>query len=329
MKRLGMIDAAVLAAGLIFAMSPARAQVLLKVGHDSPTDIPYHVAAEYFKERVERETAGRVTVQIFPNAQLGDEATLVSGLRLGSVDVAITSIAPISELVPEVELYNLPFLFRDVEHAVSVANGKIGDVLKTKIEPAIAGRVVAWGSLGERDMWNSKRPIKGAADLKGLKMRIQQSATQQQTYEALGALPTPIPFTELFTALQTGVVDGADNGPLDVLSGFHQVTKYLTLTRHFIVLNPVMISDKALGRLGDADRTIVLTALADSAQVLTKDTVAKTEEAIKKLQTLGLEIIELTPESRAGFIAAIQGVLENNASRVGGRAIIEDVLAGQ
>ena len=321
--------ATIFALSLLIASGPSHAQTLLKFGHDSPTDIPYHAAAEYFKERVERETSGRVTVQIFPNAQLGDEATLVSGLALGSVDITITSIAPISELVPEVELYNLPFLFRDVDHAVGVANGDVGQALKEKIEPAILGKVVAWGSLGERDMWNSQRPIATVADLKGLKMRIQQSATQQQTYEALGALPTPIPFTELYTALQTGVVDGADNGPLDVLSGFYQVTKYLTLTRHFIVLNPVMISDKALARLDDADREIVLAALTDSADVLTEDTKAKTAEAVEQLRANGLEISDLTPENRRAFIDAVAGVFDTSADRVGGRAVIDSVLATQ
>lgn len=320
--------AVVLVAGLLMSGS-AHAQVLLKFGHDSPTDIPYHAAAEYFKERVERETGGRVNVQIFPNAQLGDEATLVSGLSLGSVDIAVTSIAPISELVAEVELYNLPFLFRDIDHAIKVAHGDVGAALREKIEPAIDGRVVAWGSLGERDMWNSQRPIHAVADLRGLKMRIQQSATQQQTYEALGALPTPIPFTELFTALQTGVVDGADNGPLDVLSGFHEVTKYLTLTNHFIVLNPIMISNKALDRLEDADREIVLAALVDSAEVLTNDTKSKTADALEQLAELGLQIIELTPEARQGFVDAVAGVFDANADRVGGRAVIDSVLVAQ
>jgi tripartite ATP-independent transporter DctP family solute receptor len=312
-----------------FTATAAQAQVALKFGHDSPTDIPYHVAAEYFKERVERETEGRVTVQIFPNAQLGDEATMISGLALGSVDIAITSIAPISELVSEVELYNLPFLFTDIDHAVSVANGEVGDALRAKIEPAIAGKVVAWGSLGERDMWNAQRPIASVEDLRGLKMRIQQSATQQQTYEALGALPTPIPFTELFTALQTGVVDGADNGPLDVLSGFYQVTKYMTMTRHFIVLNPVMISDKALERIGEGDRETVLAALRDSAGVLTEDTKAKTAAAVEELKGLGLEISELTPEARKAFVDAVAGVYDQNADRVGGRAVIDSIIAGQ
>ena len=322
------IQVAILAAGLSLVAGAASAQVVLKFGHDSPVEIPYHAAAEYFAERVERETDGRVQVQIFPNAQLGDEATLVSGLSLGSVDVAITSIAPISELVPEVELYNLPFLFRDLDHAVAVANGEVGEMLKSKIEPAIAGKVVAWGSLGERDMWNSQRPIETVEDLRGLKMRIQQSATQQQTYEALGALPTPIPFTELFTSLQTGVVDGADNGPLDVVSGFYEVTKYMTLTRHFIVLNPVMISDRALAAVGD-DRDIVLAALIDSADVLTNETKAQTDAAVEELKTLGLEIIELTPEARQAFVEAVEGVYDANADRVGGRAVIDSIIAGQ
>ncbi|RWI88928.1 TRAP transporter substrate-binding protein [Mesorhizobium sp.] len=305
----------------------AQEKVILKVGHDSSIDSPYQTAAVYFKKKVEQATEGRVSVQVFPNAQLGDESTLVDGLKVGAVDVAYTSIAPISESVPEVDIFNLPFLFRNIDDAIAVANGPVGENLKAKIEPAIGGKVVGWGSLGERDMWNSKRPIRDVADLKGLKMRIQQSATQQNTYSALGALPTPIPYTELYTSLQTGVVDGADNGPLDLLEDkFYQVTKYVTMTSHFIVITPALISDKALVKLSDADKTIVLTALQESATELTKDTEAKAQSAMAELKSKGLEITELSSKARQDFIDAVATVYRDNAGRVGGQAVIDSIL---
>ena len=278
-------------------------QVTLKVGHDSPTDFPYQAGAEYFKKEVEEKTQGRVKVEIFPNAQLGDEGTMVAGLKIGSVDAVYTSTAPVSEFVQEIDIFNLPFLFKDLDHSLRVANGPVGDALKAKIDPLIGGVVAGWGSIGERDMWNSKHPIKSIADLKGLKMRTQQSAIQKDTYAALGAQPTPMPFSELFTALQTGVVDGADNGPIDILSEkFYEVTKYLTLTNHFIVIVPMLVSDKALAKLTPEDKTVVLAAAKKSTQVMSEEAKKKNQGAIEKLKGRGLEVFTLGDAERKAFV---------------------------
>jgi tripartite ATP-independent transporter DctP family solute receptor len=316
---------------MLFAAAavPASAQstITLKLGHDSPVDFPYQTAAEYFKQQVEAKTAGRVQVQIFPNAQLGDEGTMVTGLKIGSVDAMYTSIAPISESVKEIDLFNLPFLFKDVDHALRVANGPVGDALRQKIEPAIGAVVAGWGSVGERDMWNSKHPIKTVADLKGLKMRTQQSAIQEDTYAALGAQPTPMPFSELFTALQTGVVDGADNGPLDVEgSKFYQVTKYLSLTRHFIVVRPMLISSKTLAKLSPEDRTIVLQAAKDSAKVMAEKTKAQNDAALDTLKEHGLQIFTISDSNREAFVAAVKDVYVKNADRVGGVDLLKQAM---
>ena len=305
----------------------AQSTVSMKVGHDSGTDFPYHDAAEWFKKEVEEKTEGRVSVQLFPNAQLGDEAAMIDGLKIGSVDLVYTSIAPISELVPEVELFDMPFLLRDMDHALRVAKGDIGDSIKSKIEPATEAIVAGWGSLGTRDMWNSRQPIRTPEDLKGLKMRIQQSAVQRDTYTALGAQPTPISYGELYTSLQTGVVDGGDNGPLDVLADkFYQVTKYLSLTHHFIVLNPILVSKGFLEKVSPADREVILEAAGKSGAVLTDSTKRRTDAAIAQLAELGLTIIEIDDSARQKFIDAVRSVYDENADAIGGQELIEQAL---
>jgi tripartite ATP-independent transporter DctP family solute receptor len=310
-----------------FGLTQAPAQTVLKAAHDSPLEFPYQPAAEWFKQEVEAKTEGRVTVQIFPNAQLGDEETMINGLKIGSVDVLYLSTAPISASVPEVELFALPFLFKDVDHALTVANGPLVDPIEEKIAAAVGARVAGWASVGDRDMWNSVRPVKTLEDVKGLKMRTQQSALQQDTYAALGAQPTPMAFSELFTALQTGVVDGADNGPLDIESSkFYQVTKYLSLTRHFILLNPVLVSEGALAKLSPEDQDVVMEAARASADIVTSEAKKQNEAALASLKEKGLEIIEIDDAERAKFVAQVQSVYETNADRVGGIDLINQIL---
>jgi len=301
--------------------------VTMKLGHDSGVDFPYQVAAVWFKQQVEAKTNGRVKVQIYPNAQLGDEATMTNGLKVGSVDAIYTSTAPLSASTPAVDLFSLPFLFKDVDHAMRVTNGPIGDQVKAKVQSAIGAQLVGWGSVGERDMWNSKHPIRTIADLKGLKMRTQQSQIQIDTYTALGAQATPMSFSDLFTALQTHVVDGADNGPLDIEgSKFYQVTKYVSLTSHFILIAPMVISDKFLAKLSSEDRQTVLDLGKQSVPMVTEEAKKQNLSAVTQLKTQGLEFFEISAADHQAFVNAVQSVYAKNATRVGGMALIQQVL---
>ena len=323
-----LFSAGVLAMPLGLGAGFAQAQqVNMKVGHDSPTDFPYQAGAKYFKKEVEEKTQGRVKVDIFPNAQLGDEGTMVAGLKIGSVDAVYTSTAPVSEFVQAIDIFNLPFLFKDLDHSLRVANGPVGDALKAKIDPLIGGVVAGWGSIGERDMWNSKHPIKSLADLKGLKMRTQQSAIQKDTYAALGAQPTPMAFSELFTALQTGVVDGADNGPIDILSEkFYEVTKYLTLTNHFIVIVPMLVSDKVLAKLTPEDKAVVLAAAKELTRVMSEEAKKQNLGAIDKLKGLGIEVFTLSDADRQAFVDGVKNVYTANAEKLGGADLIKQAV---
>lgn len=324
----------VLAIGLIgFACgggsSPGTTtSVTMKLGHDSPLDFPYQAAAVWFKSQVESKTSGRIKVQIYPNAQLGDEETMTNGLKVGSVDGIYLSIAPLTASTPEVDLFNLPFLFKDVDHAIRISNGPVGDQIKTKVQGAIGAQLVAWGSVGERDMWNSKRPIKTIADLKGLKMRTQKSQIQVDTYTALGAQATPMSFSELFTSLQTSVVDGADNGPIDIESSkFYQVTKYVSFTRHFILLAPMVISDKFLAKLSAQDRQTVLDLGKQSVAIVTDEAKKQNAAAVTQLKSQGLQFFEISASDHQAFVSAVQSVYTKNASRVGGMPLIQQALA--
>lgn len=306
--------------------------VSLKFGHDSPINHPYQVGAQVFKDYVEKETDGRVKVNIFPNAQLGDESTMINGLKVGAVDAMWSSTQPITQSVPEAELFDLPFLFPSVEAAVKVANSDVGQGISQKINTALGARVLAWGSIGERDMWNSKRPIRSPEDLHGIKMRIQTSKLQEATYKALGALPTPMSFSELFTSLQTHVVDGADPGPVDIQAEkFYQVAKYLTLTRHFEQLTALLISDRAMEKLSAADQAVVKEGAKKAAEAEISALVQSTTEALAYLKQHGMQVVDLTPEERQVFIDASKPVYQDALDSIGGASVLARVqeLAGQ
>ncbi|HKX08683.1 MAG TPA: TRAP transporter substrate-binding protein [Stellaceae bacterium] len=307
----------------------AEAQVVMKFAHGDQPGAPTALssASEWFKQQVESKTEGRVKVQIYPSNQLGDEMVAMNGLKLGAVDATYIVFAPITSAVPEVDIFSLPFLFKGVDQALRAANGPIGEYLKPKIEAAIAAKVACWASQGERDMWDSKRPIHAMADLKGLKMRVMQSPVQVDAYTALGAAPTPMPFGEVFTALQTGVIDGADAGPADVENEkFYQVTKYLTLTQHNFLVNPMLISDGFLAKLSPQDQQLVLTLAVQSCDIVTSVSKKENAEYLEKLKTQGIQVFDFSDADRKAFIAAMQPVYDKAAPKVGGMDLIKKAM---
>lgn len=307
----------------------SSAQIIMKVGHDSPTNSPYQAGWEAFKTEVESKTNGRIKVVIYPNAQLGQEDVMVNGLKIGAIDGVIAATSTLATAVPEAQLYSMPFLFKDARQAMAVAQGPIGKPIADKIQTATAAQLVGWGELGERDMINKKHPIRTVADLKGLKMRVQAQPIGLATYTAMGALPAAVSFAEVYTSLQTGVVDGSDNPPVDILdSKFYQVTKYLTYTKHFVVLDAILVSDKFLAKLTSADQAIVKAAAANSGQTEAAASDSAETAAVAQFPGLGLQVTELDASARAGFVAAMQPVYQKFADQVGGMSVIQQIQNG-
>jgi tripartite ATP-independent transporter DctP family solute receptor len=278
------------------------------------------------KEQVENRTNGRVKVLIFPDAQLGSNEAMNNSMKAGTLDGVMTDLGSLSTAVSEVDLFSLPFLFTDTLQALRAANGATGAKLKPKIEAAFNCEVLGWGTDGVRNMWNSKRPIRTPDDLKGLKMRVQQSPVQKDTYAAFGALPTPIAFGELYTALQTGVVDGADPGVGDMLDlKFYQVTKYLTRTRHFSIVNILAVSKGFISKLSPQDQEIVRAAGKMGAEVQAQATLDFEEKGLKELQAKGIQVFDMADQK--AFAAKVEVVYASSADKVGGKAFIEQARA--
>jgi len=239
----------------------AQAQtVQLTLGHGEPPDNPRHIAAEKFATLVKEYSGGRIEVQIAPSAQLGNDAAMITALRTGALDISVNSLGPTAAVVPEYAAWGLPFLFTSSAQALALLDGALGDELSSLSEKK-GLMVLGYWDNGLRHVTNSKHPIRTLADFKGLKMRVPPDAVLVDTMQALGAQAQQIKFSELYVALQQGVVDGQENPPANIYtSKLYEVQKYLTLSGHTFQMNPFLMSKRRWDKLSQADKDALVKA---------------------------------------------------------------------
>jgi tripartite ATP-independent transporter DctP family solute receptor len=311
-------------AGLLFT-GAAQAQTVLKIGYAVPTNSHYGVGANTFCEEIEKGTQGRYKCQHFPSGSLGGEREMIEAVQLGTLDLVNTSTGPLGNFVPEVKIVDIPFLFRDYDHARKVMDGQVGqDLLKAMQAKGLIG--MAWTENGFRHMTNSKRPIRSADDARGLKMRTMENKVHMDGYKTFGILPTPMPFPELFTALQQGTVDGQENPiPVILASKFSQVQKHLSLTGHVYSPAVIILTPSVWNKLSAADKNVFLEAGKKAAAAQRKRVNDDENNGIAQLEKDGMQVIrqvngesfrkavtpayqEYAKEFGAARIAAIQAV---------------------
>src|SRR5437867_4552096 len=291
------------AATSLAVVSGAAAQTTLKINIAVAQNSHYGVAVDTFAREVERRTNGRFRVQTFYSGALGAERESVEGVQLGTLDLTLTSTGPLPNFVPEIAILDIPFLFRDYAHARTVLDGPIGQNLLAKFPPK--GMVgLAWAENGFRHMTNNKRSVVLPDDLKGLKMRTMENPVHIQAYKQFGIIPTPMAFTEVFTALQQGTVDGQEN-PLSVISAakFVQVQKYITLTGHVYSPALILMNKTKWDSLSAADKQ----AFTEAAKEAVKANRARIDEderrVVAELKSGGMTVTENV--DKAKFQAAL------------------------
>jgi tripartite ATP-independent transporter DctP family solute receptor len=290
--------AAATAAALVLPGMPAFAQTTLKMNISVSQNSHYGVAVDTFAREVEARTNGRYKVQNFYSGALGAERESIEALQLGTLDLTMTSTGPVPNFVPEVAIFDIPFLFRDYAHARAVLDGPIGQQMLAKF-PAKGIEALAWGENGFRHMTNNKRQVIVPDDLKGLKMRTMENPVHIQAYKQFGIIPTPMAFTEVFTALQQGTVDGQEN-PLSVISAakFDQVQKYMTLTGHVYSPALILMSKAQWDKLSAADKA-AFTAAAKEAVKANRARIDEDErKAVADLRAKGMTIVENVDKSK-------------------------------
>ena len=270
----------------------AQAQTVLKIGYATSQQSHYGVGSTVFCDEIEKGTQGRYKCQQFPNSALGGEREQIEAVQLGTQDLVNTSTGPLGNFVPEARIVDIPFLFRDYDHARKVMDGPIGqDILKKLQAKGLIG--LAWTENGFRHMTNSKHPIKNAEDAAGLKMRTMENKVHLEGYKTFGILPTPMPFPELFTALQQGTVDGQENPiPVILSSKFSQVQKHLSLTGHVYSPAVLILSPTVWNKLSAADKTVFTEAAKKGAAAQRKKVNDDEDNGIAQLKKDGMQVVE-------------------------------------
>lgn len=278
----------------LFAIGrPALAQAArLRFAHPHPEADSWHKAALLFAEQVKAKSQGRFEIQVFPNGALGSDAQTISAVRGGSIDICLTGNPFFTGLAPKLNVLDLPFLFQSRKHAAAVMDGPIGDGLRKELEGSNLKALATW-EIGWRNLTNNRRPVATAADIKGLKIRTTPNPAHIKAFQLLGAVPTPMAFTELFTALETGAVDGQENPVTLILNAkFNEVQKHLSLTRHAFTTGPVVMNKAKFDALPADIQTMLTSICIEIAAVqrqMNEDTEGSSLAALKKA---GMQAVE-------------------------------------
>ncbi len=303
------------AATALLSTAPAGAQTTFKMNIAIAQNSHYGVAVDTFAREVETRTHGRYKIQTFYSGALGAERESVEGVQLGTLDLTLTSTGPLPNFVPEIAILDIPFLFRDYAHARAVLDGPIGQEMLQKFPPK--GMVgLAWAENGFRQMTNNKRPINTPEDLKGLKMRTMENPIHIEAYRQLGIQPTPMAFTEVYTALQQGTVDGQEN-PLSVITSakLDQVQKNLSITGHVYSPAIILMNKAQWEKLAPSDREAFLAAAREAVKVNRARVDADERKAIAELRAKGMVVVENVDRSK--FQAALAPVYVDFGKRFG------------
>ncbi|MFZ5430771.1 MAG: TRAP transporter substrate-binding protein [Bacteroidota bacterium] len=302
----------VLLTGFLFIGSCALKETKeLKLAHGLPTDHPVHLAMEFMAQRTAELSGGKLTVEVYPAGQLGSEQQCVELLQIGSLAITKVSAAAMESFAEAYKVFGLPYVFRSKEHTFNVLDGEIGQELLVSTEDKwIHG--LCYYDAGSRSFYTKDRPINHPDDLSGLKIRVMQSITAVEMMRALGGSATPITWGELYTALQSGVVDGAENNPPSLYTSRHyEVCKYFSLDEHTTIPDILIISQKIWDKLSPQEQQWIQQA-ADESVVLQRKLWAESEElSLAEVQKAG--VIINYPDKQP-FIDKVQPLLESYKS---------------
>jgi tripartite ATP-independent transporter DctP family solute receptor len=294
----------------------AQSKLELKASDVHPAGYPTVVAVENFGKKLEQATNGRISVKMFPSMQLGGEKEAIEQAQIGAIQLARVSVGALGPVIDELNVFNLPFLFRNTAHMQQVVDGPIGQELLDKITNNPKAGIVGlcWMDAGARSMYDTKKPIAGIDDLKGMKMRVMGNPMFVDMMNALGGNGVAMGYDQVFSALQTGVVDGAENNPPSFVFDNHfTVAKYYTLTEHLIVPEVLVLSKKTWDSLSTADQELVKKFSREAQLDERKLWQEYEKQAMEKAVAAGIKIIEVA--DKKPFQAAVKPVWDKYGPR--------------
>jgi tripartite ATP-independent transporter DctP family solute receptor len=316
MRRAFSLLAVVCAFGLI--AEQASAQTVIKAAFGSQPGHPSFIGLERFKELVEEKTGGSVIVELYPDRQLGEERETVEGLQLGTVDLTVVSTGPLGAFVPQVNVLDLPFLFKDSDHVYRVLDGEVGQDLLQKFD-AVGIVGLAWWENGWRHL-TAKKQIEQPSDLSGVKLRTMQNPVHIAAFQTLGAAPIPMVWGEVFTSLGQGVIDAQEN-PITVIytNSLWEVQSHVMLTGHVYGPHAVLFSKATWGRLSEAEQQAVRDAAREATDYQRKTSASLEAENIEKLREKGMVVQEVD----IGPFQSATADLANTAPNIDGEMIVK------
>src|SRR5438874_5095547 len=299
------------AAALCGVARPAFGQqkIVLKATDVHPLGYPTVEAVVRMGKKLEAATAGRLSIQMYPSMQLGGEKEMIEQAQVGALQIARISVGPMGPLVPELNVFNLPFVFRDATHAEKVMDGPIGDeMLKKLSDHPTAGLIgLCWMNGGTRNVYNSKHPIKTVEDLKGLKIRMMGNPVFVDTMNSLGGNGVAMGFDQLVNAMQTGVVDGAENNEPSYETGQHyRYAKYYSMTGHLMIPELLVFSKRTWNTLSADDQALIIKFTKEAQLDERQRWYEMEEKSVKQIEAAGVEIVKI--DDKRPFQTAVKPV---------------------
>jgi TRAP-type transport system periplasmic protein len=316
-------SAALVLAALIWLGGSFQAQAQRKFtfAYDQPRSTAYGIAADIFDAKLKELSAGKMSIDQFPGAQLGQEPVMLQKLRSGDIDFVITSTANASTVAPQAGVLSLHFIFRDQKHLAStIADVNVSKAFREMVKDSVQGaQVLALMTMGMRNMY-SKKEIKSVDDVKGQKVRVQATKTEDTHFPAYGAQTVHMPFGEVYTSLQTGVVNVAENGINVYLANKHyEVAPVLSLTEHEANNNCIWVSDKTWNSLNDQEKQWVQSAADEVAKIEPAKALQLEADSAEKLTKMGVKVVDGVDKS--GFAKAAQPIQDQLAKDLGPHAV--------
>jgi tripartite ATP-independent transporter DctP family solute receptor len=294
----------------------AQANLVLKASDVHPPGYPTVVAVENMGKKLEAATKGRISVQMYPSMQLGGEKEALEQAQVGAIALARVSVGVVGPLVDDINVFNLPFVFRSSEHMDKVIDGPIGKELLDKVTNNPNSHLIGlcFMDAGARSMYDTKRPMKTIDDLKGLKIRVMGNPIYVDMANALGANGVPMGYDQVFSALQTGVIDGAENNmPSFVFDNHYQVAKYYTFTEHLIVPEMLLMSRPIWDKMSKDDQALIVKFSKEAQLDERKLWDEKEKDALARMKAAGIQIVYL--KDKTPFVKAVKPVWDKYGAK--------------
>jgi tripartite ATP-independent transporter DctP family solute receptor len=320
MKHLKFLLASIVVGSTALLSGHASAQIserTLRWAQQNSMDHPQGMGAKKFADLVEQKSGGKIKVRIFPGGQLGGDLQNVSALQGGTLDLMVLNAGLLVGIVKDFAVLDLPFLFNTAEEADAVVDGPVGQKLFDKLpEKGLVG--LGYFELGFRNVTNSKRPIAKAEDFQGIKLRVLQSPLFIDLFNTLGANTVAMPFPEVYTALEQGVIDGQEN-PVTVIfdTKFQEVQKYLSLTRHIYNAQSVIMGKKTWDKFSDEEKKIIQSSLDEAETYQRQVSRQKSTQVLEDLKKAGMQVNEVSPQEISRIREKIKPVVDKYTKEVG------------